>query len=183
MISQRARAAHASARMLETALLCSEIKKYQKSTDLCIRKAPFARIVREIMQGLENTPGFNGEPKRIKSEALEAFQQAVESYAVSLMENTNLAAIHAKRVTIMCASITLLVLLMSRKRCRYFGSYVEGQVNNHLRLLYVRLGRFLMLPSCAGPRTCSWRAGWLASALEAVAASDTRDRVAYWSML
>ena len=87
----------------------SEIKKYQKSTELCIRKRPFARIVKEIMMGLENAPGFSGEPKRIKSEALEAFQQAVESYAVSLMENTNLAAIHAKRVTIMYAPCPLFI--------------------------------------------------------------------------
>ena len=84
------------------AVLYREIKKYQKSTELCIRKKPFARIVREIMQDLENEPGFNMEPKRITPEALEAFQQAVESHAVTLMENTNLAAIHAKRVTIMC---------------------------------------------------------------------------------
>ena len=55
------------------------------------------------MQALQNMPGFTGEPMRITPEALEAIQQAVESYAVTLMENTNLAAIHAKRVTIMCA--------------------------------------------------------------------------------
>ena len=83
--------------------LCREIKKYQRSTELLIRKAPFARIVREIMQDQAALAGRQEIP-RIKSEALEAFQEAVESYAVSLFENTNLAAIHAKRVTIQCGS-------------------------------------------------------------------------------
>jgi histone H3/H4 len=83
--------------------LCREIKKYQRSTELLIRKAPFARIVREIMQDQAASAG-RPEILRIKSEALEAFQEAVEGYAVSLFENTNLAAIHANRVTIQCGS-------------------------------------------------------------------------------
>ena len=61
------------------------------------------------MQALENMPGFTGEPKRITPEALDALQEAVESFVVTLMENTNLAAIHAKRVTIMCAPAAALV--------------------------------------------------------------------------
>jgi histone H3 len=77
-----------------------EIRKYQKSTALLIRKLPFQRLVREIMQQL------NAE-LRIQSSALLALQEAAEAYLVSLFEDTNLCAIHAKRVTIMQKDIAL----------------------------------------------------------------------------
>ncbi len=71
-----------------------EIRRYQKSTELLIRKAPFARLVREITQNLD--PSL-----RWQSHALQAMQEALEAYLVSLFDDTNLCAIHAKRVTIM----------------------------------------------------------------------------------
>lgn len=71
-----------------------EIRKYQKSTDLLIRKLPFQRIVREIAQDYKND-------LRFQSTAILALQSAAESYLVGLFEDTNLCAIHAKRVTIM----------------------------------------------------------------------------------
>jgi hypothetical protein len=37
-----------------------EIRKYQKSTDLLIRKLPFARLVREIAQSFKNDLRFQG---------------------------------------------------------------------------------------------------------------------------
>lgn len=70
-----------------------EIRRYQKSTDLLIRKLPFQRLVREIAQDFKNDLRFAGQ-------AILALQEASESYLVSLFEDTNLAAIHAKRVTI-----------------------------------------------------------------------------------
>ena len=75
-------------------LFCREIRKYQKSTNLFIARAPFQRLVREIM--LKERNDF-----RIKRDALLALQEAAESYLVQLFDDSNLAAIHAKRVTIM----------------------------------------------------------------------------------
>jgi len=71
-----------------------EIRKYQKSTDLLIAKLPFQRLVREIAQDLD--PNL-----RFQITAIHAMQDACEAYLTSLFEDTNLCAIHAKRVTIM----------------------------------------------------------------------------------
>ena len=75
-----------------------EIRKYQKSTELLIRKAPFARVVREIC--MDNTVCSWGAEIRWQANALIALQEASEAYLVNLLSNANLAAIHAKRVTI-----------------------------------------------------------------------------------
>mmetsp|Transcript_20041 Transcript_20041/g.40856 ORF Transcript_20041/g.40856 Transcript_20041/m.40856 type:complete len:150 (+) Transcript_20041:45-494(+) len=82
-----------------------EIRKYQRSTELLIRKLPFARLVREITQTYNSTPA-DGE-KRWQAEALLALQEAAEYYMVHLFEDSNLCAIHAKRVTIMVKDIQL----------------------------------------------------------------------------
>ena len=70
-----------------------EIRRYQKSTELLIRKLPFQRLVREIAQ--EHKVDL-----RFQSAAIAALQEAAEAYLVGLFEDTNLCAIHAKRVTI-----------------------------------------------------------------------------------
>jgi histone H3 len=72
-----------------------EIRRFQKSTELLIRKMPFQRLVREICQQEHRTD------TRWQSAALGALQEAAEAYLVGLFEDTNLCAIHAKRVTIM----------------------------------------------------------------------------------
>ena len=80
-----------------------EIRQYQKSTNLLIRKLPFQRLIREIAQNIIlHNPRFSSFTNeiRIQSSALEALQGAAEDYLVNLFEDTNLAAIHAKRVTI-----------------------------------------------------------------------------------
>ena len=71
-----------------------EIRRYQKSTELLIRKLPFQRLVRGIAQDFKI--GL-----RFQSSALNALQEAAEAYLVDLFQDTNLCAIHAKRVTIM----------------------------------------------------------------------------------
>ena len=71
-----------------------EIRKYQKSTELLIRKLPFQRLVREITQDWKTD-------LRFQSSAMLALQEAAEAYLIGLFEDTNLCAIHAKRVTIM----------------------------------------------------------------------------------
>ena len=103
-----------------------EIRKYQKSTELLIRKLPFQartsrpnhpngrlrhdaqahspplpqRLVREIAQDFKTD-------LRFQSSAILALQEASEAYLVGLFEDTNLCAIHAKRVTIMPKDIQL----------------------------------------------------------------------------
>lgn len=70
-----------------------EIRQYQKSSELLIRKLPFQRLVREIVANLQKE-------LRFQSTALLALQEAAEAYLVGLFEDTNACAIHAKRVTI-----------------------------------------------------------------------------------
>ena len=75
-----------------------------------IRKLPFQRLVREIAQGMFNSLSVlelfltlhldYKTDLRFQSSAVMALQEAAEAYLVSLFEDTNLAAIHAKRVTI-----------------------------------------------------------------------------------
>jgi histone H3 len=77
-----------------------EIRKFQKSTELLIRKLPFQRLVREIATEYKSD-------LRFQSQAVLALQEASEAYLVGLFEDTNLCAIHAKRVTIMPKDIQL----------------------------------------------------------------------------
>ncbi|XP_035725914.1 histone H3-like [Vespa mandarinia] len=77
-----------------------EIRRYQKSTELLIRKLPFQRLVREIAQDFKTD-------LRFQSSAIIAFQETSEAYLVELFEDTNLCTIHAKRVTIMPTNIQL----------------------------------------------------------------------------
>eukprot|EP01018_Ginkgo_biloba_P011983 Gb_15586 [translate_table: standard] len=71
-----------------------EIRKYQKSTELLIRKLPFQRLVKEIAQDLRSD-------LRFQTSAVSALQEAAEGYLVGMFEDSNLCALHAKRVTIM----------------------------------------------------------------------------------
>ncbi len=77
-----------------------EIRHYQKSTELLIRKLPFQRLVRELAQECKADLRFQGS-------AILALQEAAEAYLVGIFEDTNLCAIHAKRVTIMPKDIQL----------------------------------------------------------------------------
>ncbi|KAL4759927.1 histone H3 family protein [Aspergillus foveolatus] len=82
-----------------------EIRKYQRSYDLLLRKLPFARLVREV--ALDILPADVGSELRWQSHAIQALQEAAEAFLVHLFEDTNLCAIHAKRVTIMQKDIQL----------------------------------------------------------------------------
>ena len=77
-----------------------EIRKYQHSTQALVPKRSFQRLVRNIT--LKNYPGI-----RFQSSALAAMQEAAEAYLVGVFEDTNLCAIHAKRVTITPADMSL----------------------------------------------------------------------------
>ena len=77
-----------------------EIRRYQKTAELLIRKLPFQRLVKEIAQQFASDLRFQGT-------AVLALQEASEAYLVGLFEHTGLCAIHAKRVTIMPKDIQL----------------------------------------------------------------------------
>ena len=81
-------------------LALREIRKFQKTTDLLIRKLPFQRLVREIALNYKSD-------LRFQTQAILALQEACEAYIVKLFEDTNLCAIHAKRVTIMAKDMIL----------------------------------------------------------------------------
>ena len=72
-----------------------EIRRYQSSTSLLLRRLPFARLVREIQYGMTR------QQYRWQGSAILALQEAAEAHLVGLFEDSNLCAIHGKRVTIM----------------------------------------------------------------------------------
>ena len=123
-----------------------EIRRYQKSTELLIRKLPFQRLVREIAQDFKTDLRFQSSAVMALQVRLRSIdwltvwfvlynirdsffwlisnlphqfistnficlfcllQEAAEAYLVGLFEDTNLCAIHAKRVTIMPKDIQL----------------------------------------------------------------------------
>ena len=77
-----------------------EIRKYQKSTELFIRKLPFQRLVRQISHDMNKFHSW-------QSTAMLALQEATEAYLVTLLKESNLCAEHAKRVTIMPKDVQL----------------------------------------------------------------------------
>lgn len=77
-----------------------EIRKYQKSTELLIRKAPFQRLVREIASEYKDDVRF-------QASVIQALQEASESYLTGLFSDANLEAIHGKRVTVMPKDIQI----------------------------------------------------------------------------
>ena len=91
-----------------------EIRRYQKSADLLIRKLPFQRLVREIAQDFK-------QDLRFKADSILALHEASEAYLVSLAEDSNLCAIHARRVTIMPKDIQLAKQIRNNK-------YEKGRV-------------------------------------------------------
>ena len=79
-----------------------QIRKYQKSTELLIRKLPFQRLVREVVWEFDKTRTL-----RLQSTAILALQEASESFLVNMFENVNHCALHAGRVTIQPKDIYL----------------------------------------------------------------------------
>ena len=79
-----------------------EIRKYQTSTELLIRKLLFQRLVKEVCRDL-----FNNDDYRFQSTAVLALQEASENFLVSMFDDVNLIAIHGKRVTIQVKDIQI----------------------------------------------------------------------------
>ena len=77
-----------------------EIRRYQKSTEMLIRKLPFQRLVKGIAHDIKARTRF-------QASAVLALQESSEAYLVGLFEDTNLCAVHGKRVTIMQKDVVL----------------------------------------------------------------------------
>ena len=87
-----------------------EIRRYQQSTESLIRKTPFNKLIKEISQEYRICPEGPGTPSVqvcFQSTALATLQEAAENYLVGLLEDMNLLAVHAKRVTVMPCDIRL----------------------------------------------------------------------------
>jgi len=82
-----------------------EIRHYQKTTEVLLRRLPFQRLVREVQLHIHDDPKFHG--FRWKAEALHALQEAAEGFLVNLLEDCNLMALHTRRITIMVRDLQL----------------------------------------------------------------------------
>ena len=98
--SDKASAQHQLHRYWPGMVALREIRRYQKSTELLICKLPFQHLVCGILQGFG--VGF-----RVTPAMMMALQEAAEVYLVQLLEDLNLCAIHAKRITIQLKDIQL----------------------------------------------------------------------------
>lgn len=87
------------------ALALREIRRLQKSVELLIPKTRIQRLIREICR--EVIPPNKAGEFKWQSAALGAIHEASEAYLIGLFEDTNLCAVHAKRVTIMPRDIHL----------------------------------------------------------------------------
>jgi histone H3/H4 len=103
-----------------------EIRKYQKGTDLVLRKLPFQRLVREISHDVTRNSGHFQDGIKFQSTALMALQEAAEAYMVGLFEDTNLCAIHAKRVTITPKDMQLARRMRGETHGRHGTRYPAG---------------------------------------------------------
>ena len=98
-----------STRMAPGVKSLQEIRQYQSSAELLIHRAPFARLVREICMDICT----NGANIRWQSNAITALQKASEHYLVRLFEDTQLCAIHAKRITIQPKDMFLVLRIIA----------------------------------------------------------------------
>jgi histone H3 len=79
-----------------------EIRKFQKTSDLLIRKAPFRHLVREIVEQVSRKSDL-----QMQSTAVLALQEAAEFFMVDVFNDTNLCASHGKGKIIMVKDLAL----------------------------------------------------------------------------
>ena len=92
-----------------------EIRKYRKSDCLVIPKAPFRRMCTEVVQSKECAC-------HLGEDAMEALQQAAESFLEGLFKDTHLCALHVKRETIRIEDMRLCRSLRGRDYAGAFGA-------------------------------------------------------------
>jgi len=108
------------------------IRKYQKSTELLIRKAPFIRIVRDTAERVS----LSGIPMRFTAPSLEALQHAAEAFCVNLFEDTNKVAICCDKVTIMPKHVRCVLDLRNSDEERQSRVADENIVSKAAKLAY-----------------------------------------------
>ena len=81
-----------------------EIRRQQLSVKNVIPRAPFERLVREVLNEFKIGT-------RLAQNAVHALQEACETLLIELMEHTNLCCIHGKRVGIQPKDMKLALLL------------------------------------------------------------------------
>jgi len=86
-----------------------EIRKYQRTTELLIPKSPFTRLLNDVIADVVDRDDY-----RTSNEAKEALQILAEDFLIRLFEDSNICAIHSKRVTIMKKDI-----LLAKKLVKY----------------------------------------------------------------
>lgn len=101
-------------------LALREIRRYQNSHELLIPRRAFHRLVRAVTEEIVSDRG--SDPFRYQAAALEALQEGVEAYLTGIFEDSNLCAIHAKRVTVMPRDMQLCLRLQRPKDKYYTGS-------------------------------------------------------------
>ena len=106
-----------------------EVKRYQKSIDNLLPRAPFQRLVRSIVLEMDHQLKF-------QSQALAAIQEATEAYIVALFEDTNLCAIHAKRMTVMKKDMQLARRIRGDRNFDYRDLQEKDGNENFLSLPY-----------------------------------------------
>lgn len=84
-----------------------EIRRYQCSIDLLIRKLPFQRFVRQIALSMK-------QEIRYQTQALAMIHETTEAYLTGIFEDANLCAYHAKRVTVLDRDLKLVEKMRSR---------------------------------------------------------------------
>ncbi len=99
--AQKAIAVRKSHRWHPGTVVLREIQKFQKTTDLLIRKAPFQHLVRKIALK------FGKSNLRMQSTAVLALQEAAKYFMVDVFSDTNLCTLHGKCVTIMNKDMVL----------------------------------------------------------------------------
>jgi histone H3 len=87
-----------------------EVWRYQKSTEMLMRKSPFRRWVRELLEDIESDVSVRGD-------TFLCLQETVEDYLVNLFEDTQVACIHRKTITIKVKDIGLVKLIRKEKWC------------------------------------------------------------------
>ncbi|MFH4975686.1 hypothetical protein AB6A40_002395 [Gnathostoma spinigerum] len=91
------------------AKIAMEIRRLRNSVHLLIPRAPFFRVVREVVYEMSGSRGVN----RFTLYALEALHEATEAFLVRLFECAQLCADHARRVTLMPRDMQLVRRLRS----------------------------------------------------------------------
>lgn len=84
-----------------------EIRRYQNSTDLLIRKLPFQRFVRNIAQQYKADARF-------QAPALACLHESLEAYLTGVFEDANACAVHARRVTVLPRDLYLVDKIRGR---------------------------------------------------------------------